>query len=245
MIGYQWLRQRMTAIYNFQFNQFSRSVVSDSLWPPWTTAHQASLSITNSRSLLNSYPSSQWYHPTISSSVVPFSSRLQSFPASGSFQFFTSVGLSVGASASASVLPINIQDRFPLGLAGFISLQSKRLQSINSSVLNFLYSPTLTSIHDHWKTIALTRWTFFEKVMSLLFNMLSRLVIAFLPKSKRLLISWLQSPSAVILEPPKIKSLTASIVSLSICHIAMEPDAMILVFWMYIFNLFEIWLYVH
>ena len=68
------------------------------------------------------------------------------------------------------------------------------------------------------KTIALTRWTFVGKVMSLLFNMLSRLVIAFLPRSKRLLISWLQSPSAVILEPPKIKSVTVSTVSLSICH---------------------------
>jgi len=82
------------------------------------------------------------------------------------------------------------------------------------------------------KTIALTRWTFVGKVMSLLFNMLSRLVIAFLTRSKRLLISWLQSPSAVILEPPKIKSLTLSIVSPSICHEAMGmgPDAMILVF---------------
>ena len=80
------------------------------------------------------------------------------------------------------------------------------------------------------KTIALTRWTFVGKVMSLLFNMLSRLVIAFLPRSKRLLISWLQSPSAVILEPKKIKSVTVSIVSPSICHEVMGPDAMILVF---------------
>ena len=80
------------------------------------------------------------------------------------------------------------------------------------------------------KTIALTRWTFVGKVTSLLSNMLSRLVIAFLPRSKCLLISWLQSPSAVILEPPKIKSLTVSIVSPSICHDVMGPDAMILVF---------------
>ena len=74
------------------------------------------------------------------------------------------------------------------------------------------------------KTIAMTRWTFVGKVMSLLFNMLSRLVIPFLPRSKRLLISWLQSPSAVILEPPKIKSFTVSIVSPSICYEAMGPD---------------------
>ena len=80
------------------------------------------------------------------------------------------------------------------------------------------------------KTIAWTRQTIVGKVMSLLFNMLSRLVIAFLPRSKRLLISWQQSPSAVIWEPPKIKSLTVSLVSLSICLEVMGPDAMILVF---------------
>ena len=80
------------------------------------------------------------------------------------------------------------------------------------------------------KTIALTRWTFVGKVMSLLCNMLSRLVIAFLPRTKRLLISWLQSPSAVILEPKKIKSVAVSIVSPSISHEVIGPDAMILVF---------------
>ena len=80
------------------------------------------------------------------------------------------------------------------------------------------------------KIIALTRWTFVGKVISLLFNMLSRLVIGFLPRSKCLLISWLQSPSAVILEPKKIKSLTVSIVSPSICHQVMGPDALIFIF---------------
>ena len=80
------------------------------------------------------------------------------------------------------------------------------------------------------KTIALIRWIFVGKVMSLLFDMLSRLFTAFLPRSKHLLISWLQSPSAVILEPKKIKSVTISIVSPSICHEVMGPDAMILVF---------------
>ena len=80
------------------------------------------------------------------------------------------------------------------------------------------------------KTIALTRQTFVGKVMSLLFNILSRLVIAFLTRGKHLLISWLQSPSSVILEPPKIKSVTVSIVSTSICYAMMRPDAMILVF---------------
>ena len=110
------------------------------------------------------------------------------------------------------------------------SSPAPEFKSINSLVLSFLYSPTLTSIHDHWKTIALTRWTFVGKVMSLLLNMLSRLVITFLPRSKCILISWLQSPSAVIWEPPKIKSDTVSTVSPSISHEVMGPDAMIFVF---------------
>ena len=86
------------------------------------------------------------------------------------------------------------------------------------------------------KTIALTRWTFVGKVTSLFFNMLSWLVITFLPRSKHLLISWLQSPSAVILEPKRIKSATVSTVSPSICHEVMGPDAMIFVFWMLSFK---------
>ena len=86
------------------------------------------------------------------------------------------------------------------------------------------------------KTIALTRWTFVGKVISLLFNMLSRLVITFLPRSKHLLISWLQSPSTVILEPKKIKSVTISIVYPCICHEVMGPDAMIFIFWMLSFK---------
>ena len=102
----------------------------------WTAAHQASLSITNPRSLLNSYPLSQWCHPTISFSVVPFSSHLQSFQTSGSFQmsqFFASGGQSIGVSASASVLPRNIQDWFPLWWTVWISLQSKGLSRVFSN----------------------------------------------------------------------------------------------------------------
>ena len=91
-------------------------------------------------------------------------------------------------------------------------------------MLSFLYSPTLTFIYDYWKTIDLTGWTFVGKVKSLLFNILPRLVIAFLLRSKRLLISPLQSPSAVILEPPKIKSVTVPIVSPFICHEEMGLD---------------------
>ena len=92
-------------------------------------------------------------------------------------------------------------------------------------MLSFLYSPTLTSIHDYWKNHSLDRQTFVGKVMSLLFNILPRLVIAFLPRSKSLLIPWLQSPSAVILEPQKIKSLTISTVSPSTFHEVMGPEA--------------------
>ena len=87
-----------------------------------------------------------------------------------------------------------------------------QFENMNSSALNFLYVPTLTSVHDCWKkTIALTIWIFVGKVTSLLFNTLSKLVIAFLPRSECLLISWLQSPSAVILEPKKMKSIAVSI----------------------------------
>ena len=99
---------------------------------PWTAARQASLSITNSWSLLKLMSISRWFHPNISSSVIPFSSCLQSFPASGSFlmsQLFTSGGQSIEVSASASVLPMDIQDWFPLGGTGWISLQSKGLSS--------------------------------------------------------------------------------------------------------------------
>ena len=96
-------------------------------------------------------------------------------------------------------------------------------------MLSFLCRPTLTSIYDYWKNQSFD-YTFVSEVVSLLFNMLPRLVLAFLPRSKHLLISWLQSPSAVILEPKKIKSVPVSIVSPSICHEVMGPDAMILVF---------------
>ena len=89
-------------------------------------------------------------------------------------------------------------------------------------MLSFLHSPTLTSVHDHWKNLALTRQTFVGKVISLLYNILSKLVIIFLPRSKRLLISWLQSPSAVIVEPQKIKADTVSTVSSSISHEVMD-----------------------
>ena len=206
-------------VSNHQFSsvQFSCSVVSDSLWihglqharPPCPSPAPGAYS--------NSWPLSQWCHLTISSSVFPFFC-LQSFPASGYFQmsqFFASRNQNIGVSASASVLPMNIQDWVPLGWTCWISLQSKGLSKSqlqhHSSKASTLWRSAFFIVqlsHPYMttgKTIALTRWTFVGKVMSLLFNMLSRLVITFLPRSKCLLISWLQSPSAVILEPPKNK----------------------------------------
>ena len=101
-----------------------------------------------------------------------------------------------------------------------MSLLQHQFKSINSSVLSFLYGPTLTSIHDYWKNHS---FDYTDFLLSLIFNMLSSLVISFLPRSKHLLISWMQSPSVVIWEPPKIKSATVSTVSPSICWAISNP----------------------
>ena len=142
---------------------FSCSVVSDSLWPQGLERVRLLCPPLPSRVCSDSCPLSQWCYLTISSSATRFSFYLQSFPTSGSFPLswlFTSGGQSIGASASAWVLPMNIQDGFPLGWTGWIALQSKGLsrvfsnttvKSISSSALIFLYSPTLTSIRDYWK----------------------------------------------------------------------------------------------
>ena len=148
----------------------------------------------------------------------PSPPALKSFPASGSFpvsQFLASGGQNIGVSASTSVLPMNIQDWFPLGWTGQISLQSKGLSSLlqhHSSKTEILWCSAFFTVqlsHPYMttgKSVALARWTFVSKVVSLLSDMLSRLLRAFIPKNKLLLISWLQSPSAVVLEPNKIKS---------------------------------------
>ena len=169
--------------------------MSDSLPPHGLQHTRLPCTSPTPRACSNSYPLSQWCHPTISSSVIPFSC-LQSFPVSGSFpvsQFFTS-GQSIGASASASALPMNIQDWFPLGGTGWISCpkdsqESSLTPQFKASVLwlsdffiVLLSHPYMTT----GKTIALTIWTFVDKVMSLLFNILSKFAIAFLPRSKHL-----------------------------------------------------------
>ena len=152
---------------SFSSVQFSQSVVSDSLQPHELQHARPPCPSPTPRVYPNSCPSSQWCHPAISSSVVPFSSCPQSLPASGSFpmsQVFAWGGQSIGVSASLSVLPMNIQDWFPLGFTGWISDSARdsqessptpQLKSISSSVLSFLHSPTLTSIHDHRKNHSL------------------------------------------------------------------------------------------
>ena len=185
----------------------------------WTAACQASLSIPNSRSpfkLMTIKPMMPINYVIL---FCLFFSCPQSFPAPGSFQmsqFFTSGGQSIGVSASASVLPMTVQDWFPLGWTGWISLLSKGLSRVFTNITvqkhHFfcthlsLSNPHMTFSHPHmttWKNIAWTRQTFGGKVMSLLFNMLSRLVITFFFQRTSALISWLQSSSAVILEPPQ------------------------------------------
>ena len=181
-------------------------------------------------------------HPTISFSVAPFSSCSQSLPASGSFPVswpFSSGCQSIRA--SASILSMNIQGGFPFGFTGLISLLPKGLSrvfsrttvlSINSLVLSLLYGPALTSIHDYWKNDSFDYMDFCQWSGISAFNTLTGFIIAFLLRSRCLLISWLQSPCTVILEPRKIKikSATLSIVSPSICLEVMGPDASILVF---------------
>ena len=184
---------------------------------PWTAAHQASLSSTNSLGLLKllSIESAMPSNRLILCHALLLLPSI--FP---SIRVFSNESVlwirwpNIGVSASTSVLPMNIQDWFPLGLTGWISLQSKGL---SKSLLQ--HHSSKASVFRHWaffivqlsypymtteKTIHLTRRTLVGKVMSLLFNMLSRLVIAFLPRNESLLISWLQSPSALILEPKKI-----------------------------------------
>ena len=175
---------------------------------PWTAACQASLSFTISWSLLklmsieSVMPSN---HLTFCCPLLLLPSVFPSIRVFFNESALLSGGQSIGASGSASVLPMNIQDWFPLGWTDLISLQSKGLSRIFSnttvqkhqffstqpSALSFLYDPTLTSIHDYWKNHSFDEMDIVGKVMSLIFNMLSRLVIPFFPRSKHLLILWL------------------------------------------------------
>ena len=220
--------------------------MSNSLWPHGRQHARLPCPSPAPGGCSNSCPANWWCHPIISSSVIPFSSCLQSLPASESFpvsQFFASGCQNIGVLASASVLPVDIQDWFPLRIDWFdlLAVQGslKSLLKHHSSKASILCLSAFFIVqlsHPYMttgKTIALSRWTFVGKVMSLLFTMLCRLVIAFLPKSKcpncSHHLQW-------FLELPKIKSVIVSIVSPWICHEVMGPDAMIFVFWMLSFR---------
>ena len=188
----------MSINISFSHFQFSHSIMSNSLQPHWRQHTRLPWPSPTPRACSNSCPLSRWCYPTISSSVIPFC--LQSSPASGSFQmsqFFTSGGQSIGVSASASVLPMNIQDWSPLVFTGLISLQSKGLSRAfsNTTVQKHQFCSAFFIVqisHPYMttgKTIALTRQNFVGKVMPLLFNMLSGFVLAFLSRNKCLLIS--------------------------------------------------------
>ena len=211
---------------------------------PWITAHQASLSITNSQSLLKLMPIE---------SVMPSSHLILLSPSPPAPNPSQHQGLFQWVNSShevAKVLEFQLQHQSFQWTPGLISFRmdwlyllavqgtlKSLLQHHSSKASNFQRSAFFTVQLSHpyittSETIALTRWNFVGNVMSLLFNMLSNLVITFLPRSKHLLISWLQSSSAVILEPRKRKSDTVSTVSPSVSHEVMGPDATILVFWM-------------
>ena len=200
-----------------------QGIVSDSLWPHGLEHARLPCPSPSPGAGLNSCLLSQWCHPTISSSVIPFSSCLQSFPASGSFNEsalrirwpkYWSFSFNISPSSEYSGMI-----SFRMDWLDLLAVQQtlKSLIQHHSSEASILQCPAFFRFqlsHPYMttgKTIALTIQNFVSQVMSLLFNMLSRLVITFLPRSKRLLISWLQSPSAVILEPKKIKSVTVSI----------------------------------
>ena len=210
---------------------------------PWTTACQASLSIANSQSLLKLMPIK---------SEMPSNHHILCHPLLLPLSIFPSIRVF----SNESVLRIRWQKYWSFSFSISSSNEYSGLISFRMDWLDLLaVQGTLKSLLQHHsskasvpqhsaffmvqlshpylttgKTIALTRWNFVGKVMSLLFNMLSRFLTAFLPRSKCLSVSWLQSPSAVILEPPELKSLTVSIVSRSICHEVMGLDVMLLVF---------------
>ena len=205
LVGYNpwhWKELDMTEQLRIDLSvHFSRSVVSDSLWPHESQHTRPPCPSPAPGVHSDSRLSSRWCYPAISSLVVPFSSCLQSLPASVFSNESTLAwgGQSTGVSALASFLPKNTQDWCPLGWTGWTSLQSKNSQesspthSSNASVLQRLAFFTVQLSHPYMttgKTIALTRRTCVGKVMSLLLNMLSRLVITFLPRSKCLWISW-------------------------------------------------------
>ena len=217
-------------------------VVPNSLWPHGLLHTRLLWSSPSPRVSSSSSPLSHWYHPTISSSVIPFSTCPHSFPASGSFkmnQFFSSGCQRIGASVLASVFPVNSRDWFlRIDWFDFLAVQGTLWSLLQHHNLKawILQCPAFFMVqHRHpymaaGKTIALAVSTFIGKMMPLVVNMLSSFMIAIPPRGNRPLILWLQSPSAVILEPKKRKSASVSTFSPPICHEVMALDTMILIF---------------
>ena len=227
-------------------SELSHAVMSDSLWPqgmqytrlpyPPTTPGACSNSIGSVMPSIYLILCHPLLLPSIFRSIRVFSNEsvlLIRWPKYWSFSF------SISPSNEYSALISFRMDWFDFLAVEGILKSLLQHHSSKASLLQYSAFFVVQLSHPYMstgKTIALTRWTFVGKVMSLLFNMLSRLVTAFLPRIKRLLISWLQSPSAVILEPKKIKSVTVSSVSPSICHEVMGPDDMTFIFWMLSFK---------
>ena len=235
-------------LLSFQFSSVQLLSPVQLFVTPWTAAHQASLSITSSWSLLklmsieSVLPSSHLIlcrplllQPSISPSIRVFSRESVlciRWPKYWSFSF--SISPSNGYSGLTS-FRMDWLDLLAVPRDSQESSPAPQFESIISLVFSLLYDPILISIHDYWKNYCFDIWTFIGKVISLLFITLSRFVIAFLPRSKRLLISWLQSPFSVILEPKKIKSVIV-IFPPSIYYEVMGLDTRILVFWMLSFK---------
>ena len=237
-------KTKQSTSYEIIFSESVQSLSHVRLFAtPWTAACQASLSITNSQSLPKlmsielAMPSNHLILcrpllllPSIFPSIRAFSSesvlRIR-WPKYWSFSFSISP-----SNKYSGLIPFRMDCLDLLTVQGTLKSLLQH-HSSKTSVLRCSAFFIVQLSHPYMttgKTIALSRWTFVSKAMSLLFNMLSRLVITFLPRSKHLLISWLQSPSAMILEPKKIKSVTVSPVSPSVCHEVMGPDTMIFVF---------------
>ena len=238
--------------------KFSRSAMCNSLWPPWTDVGQASLFITISGNLVKLIsielvmPSNHLIlcHPLLLPPSILSSNRVFSkesvlcirWPKCWSFCFYISP-----SNEYSGPISFRMDWLYLLAVQGTCKSLLQH-HSSKASILRCSVFYTVQLSHPYMttgKTTALTRWTFVGKVMSLILNMLSSLVIIFLPRGKRLLISWLQSPPVVILEPPKIKSATFSTVSPSICYEVMGPDAMILVLWMLKANFFTLLFHFH
>ena len=231
----------------------SHPVMSDSLQPHGLRHAKPPCPLPSPKVCPSSCPLPRWCHPVISSSDTLFSFLSSSFPASGTFPMM-SVRIRWPKHWSFSISPFS-------EYSGLISLKIdwfdllavqgtfKSLLQHYSSKASILWHSAFFTVHisqlytTTGKTIDLTIQTFVSRVMSLLFNILSRFIIAFLPRSNHLLISWLQSLSTVILEPKKIKLVTTPTFSPSICHAVMGMDAMFLIFFFFLIYLFFSWLF--